>query len=54
VVPADFIGIANPPFIPDVWAPALMQQQIAPGADWLHDWTVPAFQVVASLNPLSA
>ena len=37
VAPRDFIGTANPPVVPDFWAPAMMQAQLVPGQDWLND-----------------
>ena len=37
VAPRDFIGTANPPVVPDFWAPLMMQAQLVPGKDWLND-----------------
>jgi putative ABC transport system permease protein len=35
VAPREFIGTANPPQLPDVWAPLMMQRQLDPGYDWV-------------------
>jgi len=36
VAPPDFIGTGNPPRVPDVWAPLMMQPRLAPGQGWLN------------------
>ncbi|HEV2690349.1 MAG TPA: ABC transporter permease, partial [Bryobacteraceae bacterium] len=37
VASKEFIGTANPPIVPDLWAPLMMQAQLAPGTAWLSD-----------------
>jgi hypothetical protein len=55
VMPPDFTGITVGES-PDIWVPLMMQQQIAPGSDWLT-WKPGAFaktmflQVVGRLKP---
>jgi predicted permease len=55
VMPPDFTGITVGES-PDIWVPIMMQQQIAPGSDWLT-WKPGAFaktmflQVVGRLKP---
>src|SRR5450755_23367 len=36
IAPKEFIGTANPPVVPDLWAPLMMQSQLMPGANWLN------------------
>ncbi|PYR55922.1 MAG: hypothetical protein DMF85_18155 [Acidobacteria bacterium] len=35
VAPREFIGTANPPQVPDFWAPVTMQRQLDPGYEWV-------------------
>ena len=45
----DFIGTANPPFVPDVWTPLAMQPQLVPGEDWRHQATAHPIQLLGRL-----
>ncbi len=49
IAPADFIGTANPPVVPDVWAPLALQPQLLPGRDWLTDPTDHEVQLLGRL-----
>lgn len=51
VAAREFGGTSIVPMIPDFWAPASMQEQIAPGRDWLHAPADHRFQIVARLKP---
>ena len=50
VMPESLTGtsLLSPP--PDVWVPAGMQEQIAPGSDWLHSPADGRFQIFARLG----
>jgi macrolide transport system ATP-binding/permease protein len=50
VAPREFTGTSLNPQVPDLWAPASMQQQLIPGQDWLHKPTDFEFQVLARLD----
>jgi hypothetical protein len=50
VAPPGFIGTANPPSVPDLWAPLGSQPQLLSG----QDWSSPAasrLQILARLSP---
>jgi predicted permease len=47
----EFSGTDVIPRIPDFWAPISMQQQLAPGRDWLSNPSVMRFQILARLSP---
>jgi predicted permease len=51
VAPSEFIGTGNPPQAPDFWAPLMMQPQLAPGQDWLHQADDHEVQILARLLP---
>jgi putative ABC transport system permease protein len=51
IAPPEFTGTSLNPQVPDLWAPASMQEQLVPGQDWLHKPTDFEFQVLARLNP---
>ena len=51
VTQPEFTGTSLNPQVPDLWAPASMQQQLVPGQDWLHKPTDFEFQVLARLDP---
>ncbi|MGC1423526.1 MAG: ABC transporter permease [Terracidiphilus sp.] len=51
VAPREFTGTSLNPQVPDLWAPASMQQQLVPGQDWLHRPTDFEFQVLGRLDP---
>ena len=51
VASPEFTGTSLNPQVPDLWAPASMQQQLVPGQDWLHKPTDFYFQVLARLDP---
>ena len=51
VASKDFIGTANPPLVPDFWAPLVMQAQVLPGEDWLNRPTDYQIQLLARLAP---
>ncbi|HEX4757610.1 MAG TPA: ABC transporter permease [Terracidiphilus sp.] len=51
VAPPEFTGTSLNPQVPDLWAPASMQQQLVPGQDWLHKPIDFEFQVLARLDP---
>src|SRR5205085_10556219 len=51
IAPRAFTGTSLNPQVPDLWAPASMQQQMVPGQDWLHKPTDFEFQVLARLDP---
>ncbi|HYL75786.1 MAG TPA: ABC transporter permease [Bryobacteraceae bacterium] len=51
VTPKEFIGTANPPVIPDFWAPLMMQPQLVPGSDWLNEAANHQFQILARPRP---
>jgi predicted permease len=51
VAPKEFIGTGNPPVVPDFWAPLMMQQQLAPGSDWLNQPASHQFQILGRLRP---
>lgn len=47
VAPADFIGTGNPPQVPDLWAPLMMQAQLSPGSAWLDRPNIHRLQLLA-------
>jgi predicted permease len=51
VAAKEFSGTAVIPQIPDFWAPVSMQQQLAPGRDWLNTPGEMQFQILARLKP---
>ena len=51
VASPDFVGTGNPPLVPDVWVPLMMQAKGAPGADWIHDRTRSQLRLVGHLKP---
>ena len=51
VAPRAFTGTSLLPQVPDFWAPASMQGQLAPGQDWLRQPTDFEFQVFGRLKP---
>ena len=53
VAPKTFTGTSLLPQVPDFWAPASMQGQLAPGQDWLRQPTDFEFQVLGRLKPAS-
>ena len=50
VASRDFIGTANPPIVPDFWAPLGMQAQLLPGEDWLNQTSGYHVQLLARLE----
>ena len=51
VAPRDFIGTANPPIVPDFWAPLAMEAQVLPGEDWLDRASDYHIQLMGRLAP---
>jgi putative ABC transport system permease protein len=51
VAPRGFIGTANPPMVPDFWAPLTMQAQVSPGEDWLNRPTDYQIQLLGRIAP---
>ncbi|HEY1497711.1 MAG TPA: ABC transporter permease, partial [Candidatus Solibacter sp.] len=51
VMGEEFTGTSVVPSVPDFWTPLSMQQQLAPGRNWLADPDDQAFQVLARLQP---
>jgi len=51
VAPGAFTGTSLLPQVPDFWAPASMQGQLASGQDWLRQPTDFEFQVLGRLKP---
>ena len=54
VAPKEFTGTSIFPQIPDFWTPLSMQQQLAPGQDWLHRPQQRFFQIFGRLGPSTA
>jgi len=50
VASKEFIGTANPPLVPDFWAPLMMQAQLFPGADWLNAPGTDQIQILGRLG----
>lgn len=51
VAPEEFTGTELLPRVPDFWAPAVMQSQLVPGHDWLHQGADYRFQILGRLKP---
>jgi len=51
VAPATFIGTGNPPLIPDVWVPVMMQAVLNPSAPWLERRDTHRLQLLARIKP---
>jgi predicted permease len=51
VAAKEFSGTAVVPQIPDFWAPLSMQEQLAPGRDWLNTPGEMQLQILARLKP---
>ena len=51
ITPLEFTGTANPPTVPDFWAPLGMQPQLVPGHDWLNDSREHEIQLIGRLSP---
>ena len=51
VASPDFIGTANPPIVPDFWAPLAMQPQLLPSEDWLNQPSDYSVQLLARIAP---
>jgi len=53
VAAKEFTGTGVSPRIPDFWAPVSMQEQLAPGHDWLNTPNDMQFQILARLKSTS-
>jgi predicted permease len=54
VAPQEFTGTQLLPQVPDFWAPASMQAQLAPGRNWLSEPADYHFQILGRLKPETA
>ena len=51
VAAREFIGLADPPVIPDAWAPMMMQSQLDSGRDWLRERNSYRVRLAGRLKP---
>ncbi|HET9399747.1 MAG TPA: ABC transporter permease [Candidatus Acidoferrales bacterium] len=51
VAPQEFIGTANPPVIPDFWAPLSMQPQLVTAENWINEPLNRRVQILGRLAP---
>jgi len=51
VAPEEFTGTSQSADVPDFWAPASMQAQLAPGGDWLRNIERKSFQILGRVRP---
>jgi predicted permease len=51
VTPREFVGTGNPPVVPDLWIPLVMQERLLPGSDWLHTPLDYEVQMLGHLRP---
>ena len=51
VMPREFIGTANPPIVPDFWAPLSMEAPLSAGDAWVDQPTNRQTQIIGRLSP---